>query len=165
MMHQGSEYMIETYWNHFYCVKQATGTVLQAHQLCQCVLRLRSSPAVSWVTSIPGPRPGIPRRRWPWWPLVCCYPLVICYIAIEDGHLELIYIVKKWWFSSSQIVSLPGRVDQDFHVGFMAIIAINQSPVELLRFVWNWVNLPKMIELISPIWRNLFSFSIIGKCR
>ena len=36
----------------------------------RCFLRLRLSGG-GWVTSIPGPRPGIPRTRWPWWQLVC----------------------------------------------------------------------------------------------
>ena len=37
------------------------------------------------------------------------YPLVICYIAIENDHRNS-YPAIKWWIFSSSFVCLPGRV-------------------------------------------------------
>jgi len=39
-----------------------------------------------------------------------CYPLVISYITMAAHRNSMKYTHKRWWFSSSQTVSLPGRV-------------------------------------------------------
>ena len=38
------------------------------------------------------------------------YPLVICYIAIEHGHINSEFSHEKWWFSIGLCICLPGRV-------------------------------------------------------
>ena len=46
------------------------------------------------------------------------YPLVICYIAIENGHLELIYLLKKWWFSIAMLVYQRVTTKSSMFIGF-----------------------------------------------
>ena len=42
------------------------------------------------------------------------YPLVICYIAIENDHRNSGITYYRWWFSSSQTVKLPEGMLDDY---------------------------------------------------